>query len=161
MTAYRIEPGQPADMPDVAAFAAAIQEHERARAPQLRPGAAVAEAYLAHLRERLAGPGGALLMARAGEAAIGFVCGWTGEDDDMLLEPACRQHGYISDLYVVPEWRRRGVAQALLVAMEAHFRAQGLARLRICSKAGNAEALPAYTAAGFVPYEVILERPLG
>ena len=42
---YRIEPFQRADLPIVAAFVCAIQEHERIATPELRPGSEIASSY--------------------------------------------------------------------------------------------------------------------
>ena len=57
-------------------------------------------------------------------------------------------------------WRRHGIASALLRAIEAAMRERGCRRLRICSKAGNEEALGCYAAYGFRPYEVILTKDI-
>jgi GNAT superfamily N-acetyltransferase len=150
----------PGDRAAVTRFVAAIQEHERALVPALRPGDAIAEAYAAHLLRSVAQRGGAMLMARAEGDTIGFVCGWPGTDDDPLVEPQARAHGYVSDLFVLPEWRGQGVGSLLLGAIEQALAACGFPRLRICAKAGNREALGSYAAFGFAAYEVILEKPI-
>ncbi len=101
-----------------------------------------------------------MLLGRDGHQAVGFVCGWPDRDDDPLLSPGAQAHGYVSDLFMLETWRRRGVARLLLEAIEAALRQRGCRRLQIHSKAGNQSALAAYSAVGFRPYEVILTKEL-
>jgi ribosomal protein S18 acetylase RimI-like enzyme len=154
----RIEPYGNGDRQTVQRFVAEIQDHERHLVPALRPGHAIADSYTAHLLHTVATRGGTMLMARVAADTVGFVCAWPGEDDDPLVEPFARTHGYVSELFVVPAWRRRGVGQTLLEAAEAAMAASGCTRLRICSKASNQAALGTYAAAGFSAYEVILDK---
>ena len=156
----RIEPYQPADLPAVRAFVEAIQEHERARVPELKPGREICTSYAAMLLDQVAGRNGAILMARTGAQTIGFVCAWLAQDADPLLSDAARAHAYVSDLFVLESHRRQGVARLLLTRIEQEMRRRGCQRIRIVSKASNLIALACYEAAGYRPYEVILSKPL-
>ncbi len=153
-----IVPFTPADLPVIIDFVAAIQDHERALAPVLKPGAEIGADYAASLLEHVRARHGFMLLARADAEAVGFICGWPDHEDDALLTEAARPHGYISDLFVTASWRRRGVARALLEAAERALRGRGCRRLMICSKAGNLAALRTYEAMGFRAYEVILTK---
>jgi len=157
---FRVEPYQPADLPAVKAFVAAIQEHERALVPELKPGAAIGAAYAALLLRRVAERDGAILMARAGDETVGFVCAWVERDDDPLLGDEARVHAYVSDLFVIAARRRQGIARILLAAIERELRQRGCRRIRIVSKASNIDALACYDAAGYRPYETILSKAL-
>ena len=53
----------------------------------------------------------------------------------------------LEDLFVDPEWMRRGIATALVKRIAGVVRAQGAERLEVTA---NAHALAFYTAAGFV-----------
>lgn len=156
----RIAPARPDDLTLVERFVGLIQEHERARVPELRPAAEVAADYARWLVAEVAARGGVLLLAWDGDAAVGLVAAWPARDDDPLLEPAHREHGYVSDIAVAGTHRRRGVGRALLAAAEAAMAERGCRQMRICSKAGNAEALAAYAAAGYEAYEVTLWKRL-
>lgn len=154
----RIERFDPADLPAVTEFVAAIQEHERAVAPDLKPGDEIGPGYAEMLLRAVADRNGLILLAREREGAVGFVCAWIDADDDPLLRDDARAHAYVSDLYVRDEWRRNGVGRMLLHAIEAAMRERGCRRIRICSKAGNLAALQCYAALGYEPYEVILSK---
>lgn len=54
---------------------------------------------------------------------------------------------YLCDVYVLPAWRGRGVASALLAAIDAHPQLQGLRRFLLFTS----DAHGLYARAGFVP----------
>ena len=56
--------------------------------------------------ERLLLEGGVALLAEEDGDAVGYALGW----------PRNERVGYVGDLYVQPEFRRRGIGRALLVA---------------------------------------------
>lgn len=149
-----------ADLPILIGFAAAIQDHERASDDRLHPGHVIARAYTIWMTAEAKGRGGTILIARDGTTAVGFVCAWPAIDEDQLVRPKARAHGYVSDLYVEPAYRRQGLATTLLAAAEESMAAIGCTRLRICAKAANRAALHCYDSFGFTAYEVILEKPI-
>ncbi len=156
----RIEPGRDADRAILVAFAEAIQDHERDTNPKLYPGAVIARAYTAWMTSEVKANGGIILIARDDGHEVGFVCAWPAVDDDQLVRPEARAHAYVSDLYVAPDYRRQGLATSLLEAVESEMAERGCTRIRICAKASNRAALGCYSAFGFLPYEVILEKPI-
>lgn len=156
----RVEEYQPADLATVTAFVEAIQEHERAMAPELKPGHEIGDSYTADLLRSVAAQRGAILLARASGETIGFACAWVEVEDDPLLREEARPHAYVSDLFVVDTWRRQGVARLLMDALEVRLRRGGCRRIRVCSKAGNVMALDCYAAMGYRPYEVIFSKSL-
>ena len=57
--------------------------------------------------------------------------------------------GYISNVAVRPDFRRRGIAEALLRALEARARAMRLSFLTLEVRAGNAAAVALYEKRGY------------
>ena len=86
-------------------------------------------------------PGGAFLVGYAGDAPV--CCGGVKR----LSGSACE----LKRMYVVPEARRRGVARALLHALEEAARDLGfrIARMDTGPRQGHAQAL--YEAEGYAP----------
>ena len=123
----RIEPYREADHEAVVAFNCGLQDHERQYYPELRPGSDM-KAYTRWMLRKAAARDGVTLMARAGNRTIGFVCGWIREDDKLLVKAEERRHAYVSDIFVSADWRRRGVAHALLARFEAAMKARGCRR---------------------------------
>jgi GNAT superfamily N-acetyltransferase len=56
---------------------------------------------------------------------------------------------YLCDVYVLPAWRGRGVARALLAAIDAHPQLQGLRRFLLFTS----DAHGLYARAGFTPLQ--------
>ena len=167
MTRFTIRPYTPDDLDWVIQCEIRLQEHELAVAdPRLAqsrlPALPATHEYMTLLWESLEENQGALLIGEIDSVARGLVAGhvvhapWPMETRD-----SCH-YGYVSDIFVMPEARGSGRAQALIDALAEHLRkvAPELTRLRINVLAANALARGAYEKAGFVPYEVMYERKL-
>jgi putative acetyltransferase len=84
----------------------------------------------------------------------GFWLATTSDDrpvGSIALTPLDPPAAELDMVYVAPEYRRAGVAQLLLAALEAHARDAGVEVLRLRAGEPQPEALRFYTAAGFVP----------
>ena len=60
--------------------------------------------------------------------------------------------GYVDDLFVEPEYRRRGVARALLSALFEECRARGCKSVQVEVGQSNVAARELYTEFGLAPY---------
>jgi GNAT superfamily N-acetyltransferase len=67
----------------------------------------------------------------------------------------------LTELYVEPKFRRRGVGRALLASAEQLAHARGADDLIIMTGVGNAAAQALYRAAGYDTYAVALNRKVG
>jgi GNAT superfamily N-acetyltransferase len=84
---------------------------------------------------------GAFLLADVDGTPVG--CGG--------LRPRGAVEGEVKRMYVAPSARGRGVARALLAALVAHARAQGMTRLLLETGTEQPEAVALYESAGWVP----------
>lgn len=66
--------------------------------------------------------------------------------------------GIVDDLYIVPAWRRRGIAVALLDALRGECRSRGCRAWQVEVGVGNGSAQALYRRFGFAP--VSAERQL-
>jgi len=154
-----VRPARPENRPALVGFMAALQNHERAFHADRRPGEEMAGAHFAELERQATKTGGCVLLALEAGNPIGFLVGHV-EGTSGHVEAALRRYGRITDVYVEPSARRRGVAARLIAAAEDHFRAAGLRRVLLAVIAGNAGARAAYRRLGYRSYEEILEKPL-
>ncbi len=161
MAKVEIRPARPDDRATLLRFVSGFQDYERGLHPNRRPAAEVTQGYLAEMEREMAAHDGALFMAELDGEAVGYVCCYAGHDDDMMIHEETRPHGYVSDVFVAPEHRGRGVGAALLAAAEDHLAGLGFERVRLSVLAANADARAVYEKRGYRAYDVIYEKPLG
>ena len=151
----------PEDRPALVCFMAALQDFERGLEPNRTPGAEMADEHLAVLESWAAEhPGGGVLVAEVDGRLAGFAISGASTDRGTYLPPDTRTVGWISDLWVEPDFRASGIAGKLIAAAEARFRAAGLKRMEIAAVAGNAVALRLYESLGYSRYEITLSKRL-
>ena len=155
-----IRAGTPADRADLLRGVMALQDYEAGLHETRLPAASCGEAYLDWMLGQVREQQGCCYLAFQAGAFVGFVAGWVERIESVAETADSTVFGYISDICILPGWRRQGLAQVLLAAAEGYLRAQGVRRLRIGSLAGNQAAVAAYRSAGFQPYEIILEKVL-
>jgi aminoglycoside 6'-N-acetyltransferase I len=92
-------------------------------------------------------PGSLVLVAREGETVIGFTEAAIRRDYVNGCETS--PVAFIEGIYVVPGQRRRGVARAMIVAVEDWARQQGLSELASDALLDNAQSHAMHNALGF------------
>ena len=159
MPGFAIRAATDADTPQILSFIEALQAYEHGLEPNRRRDSSFAEEHLAVLNRQLATQQGCAFLAQSGAAAIGWAAFYVVESDIFIVE-AERRHGYIAELYVVEDWRGKGVGRALMAACEAETRALDLPLITINVLAGNKNAAMRYVEAGFAPYATELRKYL-
>jgi ribosomal protein S18 acetylase RimI-like enzyme len=96
---------------------------------------------------------GVALIAEEEDRAVGFVF--------CVLGDTGRRTAHVTDLYVTPEVRSRGVGTALLSGIVEPARAAGLDHVSLEVLTGNTEARRLYDRLGFAPVDVFMVAPLG
>src|SRR6516225_5494354 len=133
-----IRPAMPADLPDLRLAMVELQEHERRLDATTRlPGEQIADAYLGRLRQEVAEKRGAIFIAERDGLFAGFAIGWIIERDHIPVSADSNRFGYLSDICVMPAYRRQRIAQRLLAALKQHFASAGIAAAGIATKLGN------------------------
>ena len=136
-----------------------LQEFERRIDPSLPPGATMVEGYTSYLFDRCQAHAGKVYVVEADRLVVGFVCVWSNVAPSEPDEPQT-SYAYVSDLVVLPRFRRHGLGRALLLEAENYARAQGATVIRIGVLAANAVARALYKSAGFVDRRVELTKSL-
>ncbi|MFC6718503.1 GNAT family N-acetyltransferase [Natrialbaceae archaeon GCM10025810] len=91
-----------------------------------------------------------------GRGVVGFTS-FSIERGALELEAT---RGHLSNLYVVPEFRGRGIGTRLLEAVEDALADRGVDAVILEAMAGNEAARRFYGRAGYVPFRVGMERRL-
>ena len=156
----KIRPATPSDRPRLRAAVVELHESERRLHDSRLPGEETADAYLDWMLVE-AKKGGAVLVAEARGAFAGFASGWIVQENLIEETPDSKRFGCVSDVCVLPPFRGRRIAPALLEALEARLRRGGVARIRLSALAANAAARKVYERSGYALYEVVYEKPVG
>ena len=137
-----------------------MQDFEQSIEPMLPAGVNMADAYVELLVNRCSGTSGRVFVAEADQTVVGFVAVIARVDPDEPDEEAT-PYTYISDLVVLPAYRRRGIGSALLRQAEAYARERGMTLLRINVLAKNQVAGQLYRTLGFSDYRIQLAKRIG
>ena len=133
----RIEPAGIEDVPLILGLIKALGEYERL--------AHEVEATEAGLRESLFGatPHAEAVIARVGSEAVGFAV-WFHSYSTFLA----RRGLYLEDLFVLPEWRGRGIGRALLGHLARVAIERGCGRMEWSVLDWNDQAIGVYRGIG-------------
>ena len=137
MQSIRIVPAQVADLPIILEMIRALAEYE-----QLTREVTATED---DLRQSLFGPhpAGEVVLAYAGESPIGFALFFHN------FSTFLGRHGlYLEDLFVVPEWRGKGVGKQLLAHVAAIAESRNCGRLEWAVLDWNESAIAFYRRMG-------------
>jgi ribosomal protein S18 acetylase RimI-like enzyme len=145
------------DRPHLRAAVIELQEYERRLHATRLSGDEIADAYLDWMLSEAAS-NGAVFVAEVDRAFAGFAAGWVECNASPAETPDSKRYGFVSDVCILPAYRGRRLASRLLDALGAHFRREGVSRMRICTLASNRSARASYERSGFTPYEVFYER---
>lgn len=96
---------------------------------------------------------GVALVAEDEGQPVGFVF--------CVLGDRGRQTAHVTDIYVRPEARRRGIGRALLAELIEPARGAGLAHVSLEVLVRNSEARRLYERLGFAPVDMFMVAPLG
>lgn len=107
--------------------------------------------------QNLSNPGGLELGAFEGDLLVAIVRATLWEESVMRkdLKTVC-----LDDIYVLPTYRRRGIAAKLFAEVELWAKAQGAIRLELHTWNFNKGAIAMYEAMGMTPQRSVFEKQL-
>jgi GNAT superfamily N-acetyltransferase len=157
-----LRPLVPGDRATMLAFLRGLADAEASFHWAMRPGSDMTMAEVDRTIAEIADEDGAIVVAELDGIPVGYA-GVVVQDaqGEFELKDDWQRRGFITDMFVVPGARRRGIAGALLGACERHAASRGIFWLQICVSPGNAPARALYSRAGFRDYEIVLEKRLG
>jgi len=136
-----------------------VAEEVVAREPALRqvpPGPEVERRY----RSRLEDSGRSVLVAVMDGSVIGFADAALEQHEDQGTYDRPGVYAYAEELIVTAAYRRRGVATALMRALERWAKSVGARAILLDTHVTNAEARSLYQALGYREMGVILLKEM-
>lgn len=155
--AFPVRAAVPADVPSLVLLHAAMLEENGRLEPRLAPHPELRANAAAELPRRLADAEHVVLVAEERPGlVVGFAAGRL-ERGDGVRGP--ERVGTVTDCFVVPARRRRGLARALATRLARALAARHAEELRLHVVARNADALAFWSSLGYRPVEELLEKP--
>jgi len=128
MTPFTVRAAKAADEPAILAIAKDEMAAQAHLDPRFRPRADALGRYALYLRDRLREMDSTVFVAEEGDRIVGVAVGSIRVQDAFF---EMRRFGYVSDLMVVPDARRKGVGRALWARVALWFRSVGVAVVRL------------------------------
>jgi len=140
-------------------FIIGLQDHEAAFEPDRRRDAEFAVEHWRELQYRCAERHGIMLIAEQDAKAVGWAFAHDEKAEVFVVEPE-RSHGFLAELFLMPQARGKGLGRALIEGCEAWARGRGHKLLTVGALSQNRSAIRAYEGAGYAPYVTIVRRYL-
>lgn len=115
-------------------------------------GAGPPDPELSRVTAQAALAAGLVLVATLDGEACGYLLARL--ERPFILESPVALVGHVSQVWVAPQARGRGVARALVAAIEERLRARGLRWVQLSYLPANRPAAASWTALGFEPFRV-------
>jgi len=149
----------PADEPAILSFINGLQDFEASFEPDRRRDPDFAVEHWRDLQHRCAEKHGVMLIAEDAGKAVGWAFAHDEKAELFVVEPE-RRHGFLAELYLMPQARGKGLGRALIQGCEAWARDRGHILLTVGVLAKNPSAIRAYEGAGYAPYGITMRRYL-
>jgi len=137
-----------------------LQVSEVALYERMKPAADMGEWYIELLKKQCAEDDGTILIAEEDGKVLGYAVVLTRSVEDGKGDEVFYEYGYVVDLVVAKEARRRGIARMLLDDCEKRARAAGRDDLRVTVLARNEGAQALYRGFGFADHLVNMRKVL-
>jgi ribosomal protein S18 acetylase RimI-like enzyme len=125
------------DAPALIVLIRELQASEVALYERMKPAADMGEWYIELLKKQCAEDDGAILIAEEDDKVLGYAVVLTRSVEDGKGDEVSYEYGYVIDLVVAKDARRRGIARMLLDDCERRVRDAGRDDLRITVLARN------------------------
>ena len=136
-----------------------LQDFERKLDPRMPSGESIADDYLIEMFMQCRQFSGTVFVCELNQKIAGYITVHTkyvSED----VDDGPRKFGFISDVFVVDEFRGQGVGKALLKHAEKHAKKNGVSEMMIGVLASNKQARSLYIAQGFEEFAIKLEKKI-
>ena len=114
--------------------------------------------YMRHVIEMQEDCNGTCLLAYVDHEVAGFIFGYEEEEDESRIEAYEGKDLYISDGYVLPQYRRMGIYKQLNDQLEAIYVAQGVRRILRFTLTSNTRMQQFLEQQNYQPVRLLYEK---
>lgn len=151
---YTIRQATEKDFSIIQALNAALFDYDAPHDDALNTSWPRSKEGIAYYHQKLIDPSHVALIAQDRDGnAIGYVIGSASNK----FRYRKVKTGELENMFVVPQWRRRGVGKALIGELRRRMKAKGTDRIYVSAYAKNEDAIHFYDSCGFDLWEVGLE----
>lgn len=118
----------------------------------------IEENYLQHLISTQEELDGTCFVAYHGCNAVGFIFGYAEEPDDSRIEIDTGKELYVSDGYVLPEYRKQGIYKKMNELLEQKYVAKGVRRITRFTLVNNEPMKRFLDSSGYKPTRILFEK---
>lgn len=155
----RVRPARTRDLPEIVRlWRELIGYHEALGGQDFRLAAGAEGGWRAYLGGHIGRKTRTCLVAEDEGRLVGFLLAGVERRPGIFME---RVHGLISDVYVRPAYRRRGVGRRLVDAALEWFGGRRVSRVRLRTDARNAPGVAFWKRLGFETVALTMDRLLG
>lgn len=149
--AISIRLGTPADVPDVAKLALELYRLHQDMHPLFEPGDTFLQRYASSVLEDMESATYSLVVATAGGRLIGYADGYIWQFPYLKHS----RRGFLSPVFVLPEYRKQGTATRLLGELHSWYRANSVQYVELNVATQNTQAYKYWAHRG---YEPVIQR---
>lgn len=150
---FSLETARPDHLPQLLRLWTRMMDEHQSFDPRihLAPGAESAyRAYLSyHISQADSRVGVATVDAPEGRLVAGFYLAIVNRNLPMFMPP---EYGYLSDLAILPSYRRRGIGRALVDDLKSWLAGRGITTIQLQYYVRNEKAEAFWNSLGFRPY---------
>lgn len=118
----------------------------------------IQSAYMRHVIAMQEECEGICLMAYVGGQPAGFIFGYAEEPEDSRIEEYVGKELYVSDGYVLPEYRRQGIYKMLNTRLEEEYTKRGVGRISRHTLVANEGMRALLEQQGYVATRILYEK---
>lgn len=132
--------------------------HEHGLFDKTAPWPDIEVGYMRHITKMQEENDGLFLMAYIDNAPVGFIFGYTEEQDDSRIEIHEGKELYVSDGYVASEYRRHGIYTELNKQLEQHYINKGIKRMIRFTLVNNTRMRQFLESEGYIVTRLLYEK---
>ena len=118
----------------------------------------IQHAYMRHVIAMQEECEGICLMAYVCDQLAGFIFGYAEEPDDSRIEEYVGKEVYVTDGYVLPEYRRQGIYKMLNARLEEEYTKRGVGRISRHTLVANEGMRALLEQQGYVATRILYEK---